>query len=167
MKILDGTISGEVAICEVNPQNNAPADLDKVSVTIVDGVFATTLDDVDAPVILSVDDKIEVQGGSFNREVPEKLRATGYSPVQYPDGSFGVCNHNLTFASRVELTCGTPGSIAHYYCANCELFFEDEDATLQLSPDNISLPATGKHAFGEWSVIVEPTADKEGSFDRL
>lgn len=43
-----------------------------------------------------------------------------------------IIKHDLVFVEGKEATCTEPGNSPYYYCETCNLYYEDEDATIQI-----------------------------------
>lgn len=80
------------------------------------------------------------------------------------------CQHNGSFVAAVPADCKTDGSIAHYVCDSCGLFFADSDFTQKL--ENIVVPKLD-HTFGayeaddngHWKTCACGAKDEEGEHD--
>ncbi len=56
-----------------------------------------------------------------------------------------VVHHVLEYIAAKEATCEAPGNIAHYYCAQCDLYYEDPNGNDQIY--NVTIP--NSHNFSE------------------
>ena len=56
-----------------------------------------------------------------------------------------VAPHRLVQRAQVEPTCVDPGSLAHWECVDCGKVFSDEQGSVETTPDELALPATGIH----------------------
>lgn len=43
-----------------------------------------------------------------------------------------IIKHDLEFVEGKEATCAEPGNVPYYYCATCNFYYEDKDATKQI-----------------------------------
>lgn len=67
------------------------------------------------------------------------------------------CEHeNTELSGAVEATCGTEGHTGRLLCRDCGCFVDLGEV----------LPATGQHAYGEWTVIREATGTQTGEKSR-
>ena len=64
--------------------------------------------------------------------------------------------HSLVYVERVEPTCGKDGATAHWACESCDALFTDEMGETPVTADELTLPATGEHSWGDWSEDEEP-----------
>ena len=72
--------------------------------------------------------------------------------------------HTLTAREAVAATCGSDGRAAHYYCSRCGKYFADESATQELSyNEDIFIPRTSEHVYGEWTTVEEASCTQDGS----
>ena len=72
--------------------------------------------------------------------------------------------HTMTYHARVDATCGADGRAAHYYCSRCGKYFADESATQELSyNEDIFIPRTSEHVYGEWTTVEEASCTQDGS----
>ena len=62
----------------------------------------------------------------------------------------GVHTHTLSYVSAVAPTCGEAGREACYVCTGCGKYFSDSAANHEITLDEIAVPATGNHTYGEW-----------------
>ena len=70
--------------------------------------------------------------------------------------------HTLRSVEKVEPTCTAEGKKAYFVCETCEKFFEDADATREITDESLlTLPAS--HRFGAWQEEVLPTTDTVGT----
>ncbi len=67
---------------------------------------------------------------------------------------------HLTHVDAVAATCTTDGNIEYYVCS-CDKYFENEAATIEITEEDIVIPATG-HTWSEWTVTKEPTLTEDG-----
>ena len=65
----------------------------------------------------------------------------GYGVVLMP--STKMCDHEMEHTAYKAPNCTEAGNIAYYYCALCERYFADEDATTELTEDQIAMEALG------------------------
>ena len=76
--------------------------------------------------------------------------------------------HTLTAREAVAATCGSDGRAAHYYCSRCGKYFADESATQELSyNEDIFIPRTSEHVYGEWTTVEEASCTQDGSRQRV
>ncbi|MBQ3255930.1 MAG: S-layer homology domain-containing protein [Oscillospiraceae bacterium] len=68
--------------------------------------------------------------------------------------------HFRIFVPEKAASCTEDGCDAHYYCADCELYYDAEDPTLILKDSPIK-PAEG-HKWDDGEVTKEPTYEAEG-----
>jgi len=54
-----------------------------------------------------------------------------------------VVPHDLTYIEEIPATCTQDGCMAHYGCSACGKLFGDEGALMQLSAEDMTLPAPG------------------------
>lgn len=73
--------------------------------------------------------------------------------------------HTYVKHAAVTATCGTDGSIEYWSCSGCEDLFADDKGTLLTA--SVVVKATNEHAFGEWSIIKEPTCNLVGEKERV
>ena len=70
------------------------------------------------------------------------------------------CTHDsLTHVEAVEATCTEDGNTEYWYCADCDTYFSDEDATTEITLDDTVVASTG-HSYEE--VVTEPTCTESG-----
>ena len=102
--------------------------------------------------ILTKNSEIVVKGGYFSTAVDAAYCAEGYEPVQYGDGSYGVCQHANTAptAAEVPAGCETTGMTAGSYCVDCSTILIEQKV----------IPALG-HDWNEGEVTL-PTASAKG-----
>ena len=55
-------------------------------------------------------------------------------------------SHNLTHDEETPATCTANGMKAHYYCSDCEKFFDESKK--ETNETDLTIPATGVHTFG-------------------
>ena len=55
-------------------------------------------------------------------------------------------SHNLTHNEETPATCINDGMKAHYYCSDCEKFFDESKK--ETNETDLTIPATGVHTFG-------------------
>lgn len=79
VKVSGGTIEGHTALYESNPQKNEAAAIEKVSITVSGGTLNTINGGTNA--IYSENDRITVEGGEFNAELPEDVTTSEGSEV--------------------------------------------------------------------------------------
>ncbi|MBP5168727.1 MAG: DUF1566 domain-containing protein [Oscillospiraceae bacterium] len=60
-------------------------------------------------------------------------------------------SHTLSLIAKVDETCTTDGTIAHYHCSVCEKNFSNEAGTTELTDEAMAIPATGHTFSDEWS----------------
>lgn len=68
-----------------------------------------------------------------------------------------AAKHSLTHTDAKSPTCIDPGNIEYWYCDDCGKYFKDADATEEIAPADIVIPATGVHTWDAGTVSVEPT----------
>jgi len=68
--------------------------------------------------------------------------------------------HDVEEKGGVEVECTTDGSEVYYDCKNCDLFFEDEDATVEIADGSWVITATGHVKTHHDAVIAD--CDTEG-----
>jgi len=78
---------------------------------------------------------------------------------RYMAGGYGVklkpstprCAHtNLASTPAAPATCTEPGNYAYWYCADCNKYFSDENATTEITLADTVIPAKGH------SVVIDP-----------
>ncbi len=75
-------------------------------------------------------------------------------------------SHALETIAAAEPTCETDGIKAHYKCSECNKLFADILGTVEMTSDDIIVPATG-HDWGEWFETTPATVDNEGIKTRI
>lgn len=78
---------------------------------------------------------------------------------RYYAGGYGVvlkpaskrCQHTLEATEAVAATCTDEGNIAYWHCTTCGRYFKDADATQEVRPSELTIPATGHSYASEWS----------------
>lgn len=91
VKVSGGTIEGHTALYESNPQKNEAAAIEKVTITISGGTLNTINNGANA--IYSENDRIIVEGGEFNTELPEDVKTaegTEAYEILTQDGEYKV-----------------------------------------------------------------------------
>lgn len=86
--IKDGNVSGQYAFYEWNPHNNAKADLDKIHLQILGGVFTGFATGVKA--VYSQDFTNFISGGEFSTDVSEYLTSDASVSFQTDNDSISV-----------------------------------------------------------------------------
>lgn len=84
--------------------------------------------------------------------------ATGYGVKLLPHHE--RCAHEKVHTPAVAATCTKDGNVEYWYCAECDIYFNDENAGVILNAEDLVVPATG-----HTEVIdprVEPTYEKTG-----
>ena len=68
--------------------------------------------------------------------------------------------HAMEFISTKEATCTDEGHNAYYHCKDCGKFFKDENGTIEMTQQEVTIPALGH----DWvySQTVEPTYTDDG-----
>ena len=68
--------------------------------------------------------------------------------------------HEMEFISIKEATCTDEGHNAYYHCKDCGKFFKDENGTIEMTQQEVTIPALGH----DWvySQTVEPTYTDDG-----
>ncbi len=70
------------------------------------------------------------------------------------------CTHDsLTHVEAVDATCTEDGNTEYWYCADCDTYFSDEDATTEITLDDTVVASTG-HSYEE--TVTEPTCTEGG-----
>ncbi len=65
--------------------------------------------------------------------------------------------HNLVFNASIAPQCERDGNISYYSCLDCGKLFSDEKGKQELTPESITLPATGHEYSNEPVIIIEST----------
>ena len=68
--------------------------------------------------------------------------------------------HLQVFVPEKDVTCTEDGCDAHYYCADCDLYFDAQDPTVSLTDSPVK-PAVG-HKWNDGEIAKEPTYTEEG-----
>lgn len=89
------------------------------------------------PLVLKNEDKWgkpQISGGTFDAPVAEEYCKEGFEPVEFDNGSYGVCcNHANTILKNVkEVTCTTDGYTGDVYCSNCNKLMENGETIYAL-----------------------------------
>ena len=66
----------------------------------------------------------------------------GYNAVLYP-AKFVCPHYDLTAIAAKEPTCTEEGNIAYWYCNDCEKYFKDAEAAVEIKYENTVIPTTG------------------------
>ena len=76
--------------------------------------------------------------------------------------------HELEYVAATEPTCEEDGNIEYYDCSRCKKYFADEDATKELTEDEVIISATG-HTEGEPSRENEKdaTCEEAASYEEV
>ncbi len=71
-----------------------------------------------------------------------------------------ACTHDsLTHVEATPATCEGDGNTEYWYCADCDKYFSDADATTEITLDDTVVEATG-HSYE--AVVTEPTCTEGG-----
>lgn len=71
--------------------------------------------------------------------------------------------HTMTHHARVDATCGENGTEEYWECGKCGLLFTDPLDNAQITQGVPVIPATGNHAYGEWTTVEEASCTQDGS----
>ena len=71
-----------------------------------------------------------------------------------------TCAHELTHIPEIAATCKENGQIAHWQCSLCSKYFGDENAAVEVSVEDMVIPATGHTEVIDEAVA--PTHDSTG-----
>ena len=73
-------------------------------------------------------------------------------------GSSNAHKHTLTHVDVKSATCQEDGNIEYWYCTDCHNFYSDAAAQTEITEaDTLLKKDQGAHAYGEWTVVKEPT----------
>ena len=67
--------------------------------------------------------------------------------------------HNLVYYAEIPATCTESGVGEYWYCADCGLYFADSDAAVEVTSEELAVPAAG-HSYEAHT--VSPTCSEEG-----
>lgn len=149
-----GTISGAVTYAAadgVSPSETSEGSALVIKNAIVDGHL-----DIQAEGA-----SLEIYGGKYYEELPEKYLAGGFKPTRNSDGSYYEHTHEPGEAAKensVEASCLTDGS--YDLVVRCTICGDE------LSRTSVKLPALG-HCFSEWKTISAPTSTADGMQQRV
>ena len=71
--------------------------------------------------------------------------------------------HSMTKHAAVAPDCTTAGSKEYYECGNCGKLFSDVNGKTETTLADVTIKATGRHTFGNWTIIKEADCTNEGS----
>lgn len=75
--------------------------------------------------------------------------------------------HKLTPVEGKDSTCAEEGNVPYYICDECDAMFEDATGTKPITnPDDVKLPLSKEHKYGEWVITEEATPEKDGTKSR-
>lgn len=77
----------------------------------------------------------------------------------------GKEEHNLTCVPAKNATCTEDGNTAYYVCNDCGKWFEDENATVEIT-DHSSVVIKAAHTSSDWIIDKEATESETGSMHR-
>ena len=92
---------------------------------------------------------VTISGGTFEKEVPAEFCSDGFMPVQNPDGTYSVCDHDFVLSDSRAPSCVQKGYDL-YECTKCNTTEERNE----VFPNG--------HKMGGWSIYREATCKKAG-----
>lgn len=105
---------------------------------------------------------VHTPGDPATEEAPQLCTECGY---QLAEALKHNCADSLVLIPAQEASCTKEGNISYYLCT-CGRLYADAKATEELKADDVIVPATGNHNFGEWVTVKEATASEEGVAQR-
>ncbi|WP_166078447.1 N-acetylmuramoyl-L-alanine amidase family protein [Xiamenia xianingshaonis] len=100
----------------------------------------------------------EIIGGAFTKD-PKEYGYAKFEYIQRGEGNLYRCAHSGTGKTVVgydPATCGDKGYSGTTYCDFCD----------EVVSGGYTIPATGEHTYGEWTVTKEATETEAGSQER-
>ncbi len=79
---------------------------------------------------------------------------------------FGGHTHTLEHVSETQSTCILQGNVEYWYCTDCEKYFKDENAKVEIS-FSLTKKSLVSHDFSEWVAKKDATEDEEGLKERI
>lgn len=143
-----------------------------------------------------ITDKVVYNEPTCN-EAGEGYYKTVIGEVEYesPHYVLSKLTHQIVDVPAVAATCETDGSIEYWTCTRCGAKFSDEEATAEITDEDIEIAAAGHvygadlsyddenhweecticgnvankaaHEWGSWTVTAKATHTKEGSRERI
>ena len=142
VKISGGSIKGEYALYESNPQGNSADNIAKVKIEVTGGELTGK--------IYSEDVEKFISGGKFSIEPDAKYLAENFEAVKNAETNmYEVGKHDPAsekVADKVEPTCTETGKKEYYKCNTCgKLYLLNEDGTYTevTKADDLVIPALG------------------------
>lgn len=74
-------------------------------------------------------------------------------------------SHVLSYVPAKNATCNEDGNTAYYVCNDCDKWFEDENATVEIT-DHSSVVIKAAHTSSDWIIDKEATESETGSMHR-
>lgn len=81
---------------------------------------------------------------------------------RHEEQTISPLGHTLTAHTEIPATCGASGVKAYWECSVCTLLFADEEAVTEITVEELTIPATGTHSYGEWVQDAAPTCTAAG-----
>lgn len=81
------------------------------------------------------------------------------SDIPSQGGDDSQHEHNLVYYAEVPATCTESGVGEYWYCADCGLYFADSGAAVEVTSEELAVPAAG-HSYEAHT--VSPTCSEEG-----
>lgn len=158
--IAGGTVTGEYAVYESNPQKNSAADIAKVKVAVTGGTFNGK--------IYSEDVASFITGGTFNTNPKDYVPTTGYTVAKAANGLYTVSTKTVkedgtsetTSAVKLEVPA-TSGNTVINTTVNKNDIETNKELTVTNGKTAVTINQTGVNTIGAIDLKLDIKADSK------